>query len=77
MSPGFSHFSGRLQYYGPHLYNPVNGIQPPSQLYPQNEVAACNQLGYSSSTAYKIYVVSQEGHGPYAAIDCTSVSVFL
>ena len=28
VSPGFSHFSGRLQYYGSHLYNPVNGIQP-------------------------------------------------
>lgn len=38
--------------------------------------AACNQLGYSSSTAYKIYVVLQEGHGPYAAIDYTSI-VFL
>lgn len=25
----FSHFSGKLQYYAPHLYNPVNGIQSP------------------------------------------------
>ena len=35
--------------------------------------AARNQLGYSSSTAYKIYVVWQEGHGPYAGIDYPSI----
>lgn len=38
--------------------------------------AACNQLGYSSSTAYKIYVVLQEGRGPYAAIHYTSIVSF-
>ena len=38
--------------------------------------AACNQLGYSSSTAYKIYVVLLEGHGPYAAIDYPSIVSF-
>lgn len=38
--------------------------------------AACNQLGYSSSTAYKTYAVLQEGHGPYARIDYTSIVSF-
>lgn len=38
--------------------------------------AACNRLGYSSSTAYKIYDVLQEGHGPYAGIDYTSIVSF-
>lgn len=38
--------------------------------------AACNQLGYSSSTAYKTYAVLQEGHGPYAGIDYTSIVSF-
>ena len=37
---------------------------------------AFNQLGYSCSTAYKIYVVLQEGHGPYAWIDYKSIVFF-
>lgn len=34
--------------------------------------AACNHLG----TAYKIYVVLQEGHRPYAWIDYASIVSF-